>query len=72
MCKSIKKCEEAKDENECGTTTPTDTNKNCVFTNNKCVEQYKTCEVYNGINGTIDKEVCESIILKDNSNKQFD
>lgn len=65
-----KKCEEAKDENECGTTTPTDTNKNCVFTNNKCVEQYKTCNLYNGISGTIDEEVCESIILKGfNSNE---
>lgn len=62
-----KKCEEGKDENECVEIIPTDKDKKrCVFTNNKCIEQYKTCALYNAIDGTINKDVCESILIENN------
>lgn len=62
-----KKCEEAKSEIECGFLKPTDPDKkSCVFTNDKCIEQYKTCALYNAIDGTVEKNVCESIIIDTN------
>ena len=60
-----KKCEEGKDETECSQIKATDEDKKrCVFTNNKCIEQYKTCALYNAIDGTINKDVCESIVIE--------
>ena len=46
--------------------THTDTNKNCAYINNKCIEQYQTCEIYNSEVHSKNKEECESIILYDN------
>ena len=71
-CKSINKvCSEAKDAKECYSITPSDSsNKHCVFINNVCIEQYKTCTAYENSENTLNKETCESIIIdKDNKNK---
>ena len=65
-----KKCEEAKNENECGAIQLTNTDKECVFTNDKCIEQYKTCSKYNAITGPLDSNTCQSIIIKE-SEKYF-
>lgn len=59
-------CNEAKDIYECNSIVPTDSNKMCIFKDNKCVEQYRACELYQDNEEKIDKEICESIII-DNS-----
>ena len=58
-----KECKEAKSFEECKLIQPA-INKKCIYQNNECKEQYKDCESYNN-NGkdTIEKTVCESIIL---------
>ena len=79
-CKNEKKvCSDAKHETECNAITPTDTNKQCafIFYNNyyQCVEQYKTCELYESkVTSGKNENDCKSIILKSNENKkcQFD
>ena len=80
-CKNEKKlCSDAKYKTECNSITPTDTtNKQCafIFYNNyyQCVEQYKTCELYESkVTSGKNQNDCESIILKSNANKkcQFD
>lgn len=63
-CQKVKKkCEEAKNENECSSIIPTDnTNKICIFKDNACIEQYKSCQLYQNNEEKIYKSVCESII----------
>ena len=70
-CHSVRKqCTEAKDENECSSITPSNNDKFCVYINNSCKEQYKTCQLYQNSGNTLDKEICESIKIKDdNKNK---
>ncbi len=63
--KELKKCEDAKNYDECKNIVAP-TNKQCIYINDECKEQYKDCESYNN-NGKeqIEQSVCESIILND-------
>ena len=58
-------CSDNREENSCKYFIPIDTNKNCAYINNKCIEQYKTCEKYNSEAMIKNKEECESIFLYD-------
>lgn len=66
-----KECSEAKDEKECySITVSSSSNKECLFIDNTCKEQYKSCILYETNESTLNKETCESIVLKDdNKNK---
>ena len=64
-----KNCSEAKNYKECSSFKASNENKKCVFLNNVCVEQYKTCQLYEESEETLDKNICESIILDDFSIK---
>ena len=66
-----KECSEAKNEKECYSITPADSSKkHCVFIDNECKEQYKACVTYENSESTLNKETCESIVIKDdNTNK---
>lgn len=61
-----KECSEAKTYKECYEIEPSDTNKNCIYLNGECKEQYKDCASYNS-NGkeSIEKDKCESILIMD-------
>ena len=61
-------CTDAKVESECNSITPTDNEKQCAFVDSKCIEQYKTCELYKTKGSNIDKDSCESIIIKADPN----
>ena len=65
-----KECTDAKSATECYSISPTDTNKNCIYTDNKCIEQYKDCDTYNNNAKTIEENVCKSIILRDSNEGQ--
>ena len=66
-----KECSEAKDAKECYSITPINVSKkHCVFIDDVCKEQYKTCEIYENSESILNKETCESIIMEnDNKNK---
>lgn len=71
FCDTVnKECSDAKSEIECSQLTPTDENKICIFKGNSCVEQYKSCEAYQNSGNTIDKNTCESIIIKEDYKKK--
>ena len=58
-CTTVKKtCSEAKNELECEDAKPDDDTKECIYSDNKCIENYKQCEYYIG---HVKKE-CEDII----------
>lgn len=62
-CEKIrKKCEEAKNQNECQSISPFDTDKMCVY-NNGCIEQYKSCSAYNK-QDKVEQAVCENILMQ--------
>jgi hypothetical protein len=65
-----KVCGDAQNAAECSLITPTSSNKKCIYLNGQCKEQYEDCDAYNK-NGkeTIEKTVCESIVLGDTSYK---
>jgi len=63
--KKTKGCGEATTESECLLIIPEDTNKQCVYIGNSCIEQYKTCQLYYEKENTIDKTICESILIKE-------
>ena len=65
-----KECGDAQNAKECSLITPTSSNKECIYLNGQCKEQYEDCEAYNN-NGkeTIEQTVCESIVLADTSYK---
>ena len=63
--KKSKECRESTSESECPTIIPTDENKQCVYIGNACTEQYKTCDLYYSEEDTIDKTICESILIKE-------
>lgn len=65
-----KECSDAKSEIECSLITLSDDNKMCIFKENSCVEQYKSCEAYQNSGATIEKDTCESIILISNYTKK--
>ena len=51
---------------ECSKLIPTDiTTQICIFKDNACVEQYKSCEAYQNSEAAKDKTTCESIIDED-------
>ena len=61
VCSKIKKdCKEIS-TSLCSNHTPTDTTKKCILINDKCVEQYKTCELYDA-QTTKTADVCNKII----------
>ena len=61
-CSSVrKKCSDIKHINNCIYHIPTNENKRCVFVDNKCVEHFKTCELYD--KETVkEKKTCEDIV----------
>lgn len=62
-----KGCSDAKTSIECSSSEASDTtNKQCIFYNNQCTEQFKTCASYTG---NVVQETCENIILSDNTKK---
>ena len=65
-----KECGDAQNAKECSLITPTSSNKECIYLNGQCKEQYEDCDAYNN-NGkeTIEQTVCESIVLGDTSYK---
>ena len=67
-----KECSEAKTYKECFEIKPSDTNKNCIYLNGECKEQYKDCASYNS-NGkeSIEKDKCESILIMDDDLFRF-
>ena len=62
-------CSDMESEYSCKHFTPTDTNKNCAYINNICIEQYESCGIYNRKSLSKNKEECESIILYDGFDK---
>jgi hypothetical protein len=69
-CERMKKaCHEITDYSACLNSQPTDSNKKCKYIREECVEQYKDCETYNNNGGTIEKTVCESIKLDEDTYK---
>ena len=66
-----KECSEANDAKECYSSTPSNSSKkHCVFINNVCQELYQACVTYENSENILNKETCESIIIKDdNKNK---
>ena len=69
-CERVSKtCSDAKNYKECSSSKPSNENKKCVFLNNVCVEQYKTCQLYEESGETLDKNICESIIMDDFNTK---
>ena len=54
---------------ECSQLIPTDENKKYIFKGNSYVEEYKSCEAYQNSGNTIDKNTCESIIIKEDYKK---
>ena len=65
--KQPKECGDAKSASDCSSITPTSDPpyKQCAYVNNACVEQYKTCKIYYDRVDQIDKDVCESIVIND-------
>ena len=63
--KIAKECKDAQNVNECNKLILTSSNKNCVYLNGECKEQYIDCASYNNNNGKekIEQSVCESIVL---------
>lgn len=67
-----KKCGEARSETECLAISPENTDKQCAFIDNQCVEQYKTCKLYleslTKNTETVDENTCINIRINDLSN----
>ena len=66
-----KECKDATSSNECTVLNNyiSTSNKKCVYNNDKCIEQWKDCASYYNNAETIEKNICESIILTDNKSK---
>jgi len=65
--KQAKQCKEATSEFECPSIIPSDSEKKqCVYVNGACIEQYKTCALYDEEENErpIDKTICESIVIQ--------
>ena len=62
--KTAKECKDAQNAKECDKITLKSSNKNCIYLNGECKEQYQDCASYNN-NGKekIEQSVCESIVL---------
>lgn len=60
------KCNEVSTESECNLIAPDDTDKQCAFVDGRCVEQYKTCQLYeDSVTGDnkVDQSTCEKIVI---------
>ena len=67
-CKTVKKlCSEITDPIICANHVLDDNKKRCVY-KNSCIEQYKTCDLYNQYDANKDKTGCEAI-EEDSSHK---
>ena len=62
--KKEKECHEANTYEECKNIIEKD-NKKCIYLDGVCKEQYKDCDSYTNSGETIDKNVCEAIILNE-------
>ena len=58
-----KECKDAKNENECTKKILAPTNKQCIYDNGQCKEQYIDCDTYTNNVLEVDKNICESIKL---------
>ena len=63
--KQSKGCGDATTESECLAIVLENTKKQCVYIGNSCTEQYKTCLLYYDNENTIDKTICESILIQE-------
>ena len=62
-----KGCSEAETFAECSLMVPSDTDiKTCIFYNNQCIEEFKSCDSYTG---NVVKGTCENIKLSDYTQK---
>lgn len=64
-CKKVQReCSKANgDESLCRLIIPKDTNKQCAYIGGQCKEQYKTCNLYQTKETTIDETTCEEIMI---------
>ena len=69
-----KGCEEASDSNQCSQINSNlrsknilDSNKKCKYDNNQCFEQYIDCDAYSKSRATVEKDICEAIILENDA-----
>ena len=60
-----KQCSDILNSTDCKAFVPKDSNKECIYIENHCKEQYKTCELYDKFELNKNKEDCESIIIQD-------
>jgi len=69
-CQKVsKECSDASDYFECSKIELANIKKKCVFLNNTCVEQYKTCQLYEDTEESITQKTCESIMMDDINTK---
>ena len=66
---TLKECKDAENINECQSITPSDNKKQCLWdSKNKCFESYKTCQLYQDNVQSMNKDDCETIVIKDSTN----
>ena len=70
-----KGCEEASGSYQCSQINSNlksknilDSNKKCKYDNNQCFEQYIDCDAYSKSGATVEKDICEAIILENDAN----
>ena len=61
-------CSEASTQEQCTKAKPTDSKRECIYHNSKCIENYKACEDYEGNN----KLICENIVQFNGKKCVFD
>ena len=69
-----KGCEDASGSNQCSQINSNlksknilDSNKKCKYDNNQCFEQYIDCDAYSKSGATVEKDICEAIILENDA-----
>ena len=69
-----KGCDEASDSYQCSEINRNlkninilDSNKKCKYANNQCLEQYTDCDAYSKSGATVEKDICEAIILENDA-----
>ena len=60
-CSTSKKPCSSFTSSSCSSHIPNDSNKKCAFINNECVEQYKTCELYDTNAANKNSQDCQNI-----------
>ena len=61
ICSTSKKPCSSFTSSSCSSHIPNDSNKKCAFINNECVEQYKTCELYDTYAANKNSQDCQNI-----------